>query len=46
MRQGKEIMMRGYKESIGDIEHRKAERSVDSFVNDLLDEPLLLDLLF
>lgn len=41
IRQGKEIKIRGYKEIIGNIEHSKAERSVDSFVNDLLDEPSL-----
>src|ERR671930_709499 len=40
-RQGKEMKIMDYKEIIGNIERRKAERSVDSFVNDLLDEPLL-----
>ena len=41
IRQGKEVKIRGYKEIISNIEQRQAERSVDSFVNDLLDEPAL-----
>jgi len=40
-RQDKEIKIRDYKEIINYIEQRRAERSIDNSINDLLDEPSL-----